>query len=326
MTDALKSSRVVVTGAGGAIGGRLVRSLLEAGAHVTAVDLHLAHMAADPTKLRCVEADIADAGAVRAAVDGADIVYHLAYLMGEEANREPVAAARINAVGGTGLLQACSEVGIGRVILASSVTVFGSRSDYKADDLPLGDDAALLGAKGVAVYGAGKVYMELLAGFYAREHGITITGLRPGAVVGASRKNGRAKALANVVATAASGQIVSIPNGRAAFQAIHIDDVVGAFVALASVETNVLAGGRFFNLAGDYATMRSFCDEVAAQLPGSRFEIEDGNADELFGSVPQVLDEGVSKVVGYARHHRSLREAISAEIEEIGGSGNLSAA
>lgn len=326
MTTALKSAKIVVTGAGGAIGGRLVRSLLSGGAHVTAVDLHLPHTAVDPAKLRCVEADIADSGAIRDAVDGADIVYHLAYLMGEEANRDPVAAARINAVGGTSMLQTCSEAGIGRVVLASSVTVFGSRSDYKPEQLPLGDDAAPLGAKGVSVYGAGKVYMELVAGFYAREHGMTITGLRPGAVIGASRKNGRAKTLANVVATAASGQTVSIPNGRAAFQAIHIDDVVGAFVALASAGANALAGGRFFNLAGDYATMRSFCDEVVALLPGSRFEIEDGDADELFGSVPQVLDEGISKVVGYTRRHRSLRDAISAEIEEIRSSGNLSAA
>jgi nucleoside-diphosphate-sugar epimerase len=282
---------------------------------VTAVDLH--PNSDQIENVRYVSADASDAKALHPALDGADIVYHLAYLMGEEANRAPVAAARINAVGGTGLLQNCLEAGVKRVLLASSVTVFGSRHEYAAQDLPLGDGAAKLGANGIAIYGAGKVYMELVAGYYARQQGLLVSGLRPGAVIGASRNTGRAKTVANIVATALSGETVEVALGKAAFQAIHIDDVVGAFMAMACSDPAALSGGRFFNLAGDYATMRSFCDEVAAQLPGARFDIADGDSDELFGSAPFVLDDGIYNVVGYTRRYRTLREAIAAEIEEL---------
>lgn len=316
-STSLQSASVVVTGAGGAIGSRLVRALAAEGASVTAVDLHPRAAGAEQDGVRYVQADISDTGSLANVLKGADVVYHFAYVMGEEANRDPLLAARINAVGSTAILQGCLDAGVGRVLMASSSTVFGSRADYARHELPLGDHAPKLGAKGVSVYAAGKIYMELVANYYADQHGLLVGGLRPGAVIGASRSTGRAKTIANIVATAFSGEPVVVAQGRAAFQAIHIDDVVGAFVALATTDASILAETRFFNLAGDCATMRSFCDEVSALLPDARFMIEDGDSVEVFGSAAYVLDDGIHNIVGYERRYRTLHEAIAAEIMEL---------
>lgn len=313
----LASARVVVTGAGGVIGSRLVRHLAERGADVTAIDLRQPARDAEVDRVRYVVADIGNAQGLQAQLAGADVVYHLAYLMGEEANADPVAASRVNALGGTTMLQSCLDAKVGRLLLASSISVFGSTQDYAASELPLGDSAPKLGSKGITVYGAGKIYLELLAEHYSRRHGLLVGGLRPGAVIGCSRTTGRAKTVANIVATAVKERHVSLQNGKAAFPAIHVDDVVGAFLALATADPHALADQSFFNLAGDQATIRSFCNEVGTILPDVRFDILDGDSDELFGTTAFVKDEGIHQTIGYQRRYPSLRAAIKAEVEEL---------
>jgi nucleoside-diphosphate-sugar epimerase len=295
----------------------LVRRLAERGADVTAIDLRQPARDAEVNRVRYVVADISDAQGLQAQLAGADVVYHLAYLMGEEANADPVAAARINTLGGTTMLQACLEAKIGRLLLASSISVFGSTQDYLRSELPLGDRAPKLGSKGITVYGAGKIYLELLAEHYSRRHGLLVGGLRPGAVIGCSRTTGRAKTVANIVATAVKERHVSLQNGKAAFPAIHVDDVVGAFLALATADPGALADQSFFNLAGDRTTVRSFCNEIGTILPEVRFDIRDGDSEELFGTTAFVKDEGIHQTIGYQRCYPSLRAAINAEVEEL---------
>lgn len=313
----LASARVVVTGAGGVIGSRLVRRLVELGAEVTAIDLRQPVRGTEINGVHYVVADVSDAERLQSQLAGADVAYHLAYLMGEEANADTVAAARINTLGGTTMLQACLDAKVGRLLLASSISVFGSTQDYSKSELPLGDRAPKLGSKGITVYGAGKIYLELLAEHYSRRHGLLVGGLRPGAVIGCSRTSGRAKTVANIVATAVREQRVSVRNGKAAFPAIHVDDVIGAFIALATAHPSALADQPFFNLAGDYATVRSLCNEVAEILPDVSFDILDGDSDELFGTTAFVKDDGIHRMIGYQRRYPSLRAAIKAEIEEL---------
>lgn len=313
----LQAARVVVTGAGGVIGSLLARRLAGLGAAVTAVDLNMPGPGQQIAGVTYVAADVMDIVPLRPHLDRADLVYHLAYLMGEEANVDPVAAARINTLGGTQIMQACLDARVGRVLMASSVTVFGTQRDYQPHDLQLADNAPQFGAKGIPVYAAGKVYLEKVAQHYIDRHGLVIGGLRPGAVIGRGRSTGRAKTVANIVSTAASGETVRLDNGLAAFQAIHVDDVVGAFLALATVHPSTLAQTPFFNLAGDFATVRSYCAEVALALPNARFDIADGDSDELFGSSPFVMDDAIHRLVGFERRHRSLEQAIMAEVEEL---------
>ncbi|MBW3096430.1 NAD-dependent epimerase/dehydratase family protein [Pseudohoeflea coraliihabitans] len=314
MTGSISGASVAVTGGAGAIGSRLVARLAEQGATVTAIDRQSVPEAAHVPGVRHVTTDIGDRETLQSVLSGCDIVYHLAYLMGEEANHDPVAAARINTLGGTEMLQTCLEAKVGRVLSASSISVFGSRADYAPRELPLGDQAAQPGARGISVYGGGKVYLEILSRHYTRQHGMVIGGLRPGAVIGAPRFNGRAKALANIVSSAAGGDTVVVTNGRAAFQAIHIDDVVGALLALADADAALLREVPFYNLAGDFATMRSYCDLVAERLPQARFEISDGEIEELFGVVPEIVDDGIHRRIGYVRQHENLGQAIDAEL------------
>ena len=77
----MQNLHIVVTGASGLCGRRMVTMLLERGVRlVTAFD-RVKHEV-DDSRVRSVVGDIADKDAVAAAVEGADAVIHLAALVG----------------------------------------------------------------------------------------------------------------------------------------------------------------------------------------------------------------------------------------------------
>jgi CDP-paratose 2-epimerase len=78
--------RTLITGGAGFVGSNLTRGLLETGHEVTVLDnlsrpgakRNLTWLTGGGSRLRVVEADVRDAGALRAAVVGNDVVFHFA--------------------------------------------------------------------------------------------------------------------------------------------------------------------------------------------------------------------------------------------------------
>ena len=112
--------KVVVTGASGRIGAYATRELLQAGHEVICVDV--ASLRSIPCPV--LRADLTDAGQVYGALAGADAVVH----MGAWANAGMVPNTRTyadNTSGTYNVLQACADLGIRRVVCASSAQVYG---------------------------------------------------------------------------------------------------------------------------------------------------------------------------------------------------------
>jgi len=125
-----------------------------------------AELASGGTNLRFVEADIADAGALAASVEGVDIVFHLAALKDVAAcEADPDAALRTNVVGSANLLLAASQdPGVRQLIAVSS-------------------DKACAPS---GVLGMTKAAMERLVMEHARERARSFGSVRLGNVWGAS--------------------------------------------------------------------------------------------------------------------------------------------
>jgi UDP-glucose 4-epimerase len=116
---------VLVTGAGGTIGGRLVQTLLDADWHVHALVRQAApRLGVEQT---VCDLDNADGDEVARACEGADTIVHLA---GEDKHvfaREPAAALAATLMATQRVAQGAAESGVRRLVYMSSVHVYGAR-------------------------------------------------------------------------------------------------------------------------------------------------------------------------------------------------------
>lgn len=122
--------RYLVTGGAGFIGSHLVEALVFAGHDVAVLDDFSTgrpeNLVAVPATVETVDGDVRDADAVADAASGSDGIFHLAALNSMVRSFEDPAATMSANVGGTeAVMDAARRVGVRRVVLASSSSVYG---------------------------------------------------------------------------------------------------------------------------------------------------------------------------------------------------------
>ncbi|HEU0043513.1 NAD-dependent epimerase/dehydratase family protein [Sphingomonas sp.] len=175
----LAGRHIVVTGAGGFVGGLLVDRLLAepafAGARITVNDLRLGDY---PARVRMVAGDLAEP-AVRANLleGGCALLYHIGGVLGGAAEADPALARRVNVDATLALLEAVrDDTDPPRVVFASSVAVFSPPWPAHIDD-----DTRL---NPTMIYGAQKAMAEIAVEQMSARRWIDGLALRlPGIVV-----------------------------------------------------------------------------------------------------------------------------------------------
>jgi nucleoside-diphosphate-sugar epimerase len=184
----LRGARIAVTGATGFLGRYIVDALLARGAHVIGVVRNpdrVPELAHRGVELR--RADLADRPRLAAGFAGADAVVSNAALYSLR-NRRWEDHHRANVGGMRNVLDALVDAGIQRVVHVSSVAVYGMGATGTITE----NDAQLSEASTRwpwNVYPISKAVSEQLAWAFAREHGLTLTTVRPCTIYGAFDPN-----------------------------------------------------------------------------------------------------------------------------------------
>lgn len=298
---------VVVTGGAGFIGSHLVDVLLREGHDdVTVVDSfsrgrreNLASWQGD-ARLTIVEADVRDADAMRNALQGARIVYHLAAqptVMG--AARDTDYTFATNVIGTYNVLKAAAEGGTRRFIFASSREVYG-----EPVSLPVDESHPLFS---INSYGATKVAGEALCRAFARECSLEVSVLRLASVYG-DRDFGRV--IPHWIEQARGGGDLVVYGGEQVLDFIWVGDAVQALVRAAAAEIplppiNVASGTgtKILDLAKRIGQLTGSAGQIRV-LPRRSIEVSRfiGSTDrmvQLLGVIP--LPDPLSHLPGMVR-------------------------
>ncbi len=242
--------RFLVTGAAGFIGSAVCERLLAQGHEVVGVDcftdyyprrLKEANLAPsrDHRSFRFLEDDILDLDLPRL-LGEVEVVIHLAAQAGVRASwgAEFTHYTHHNILATQALLEAAKEAGLGRLVYASSSSVYGD-----TDDLPMREDSL---CRPVSPYGVTKLAAEHLCSLYHHNFGLDTVSLRYFTVYGPRQRPDMAfhrfiKALLT------GGEIRLFGDGSQSRDFTYVDDIVEATIAAAAVPQ---ARGGIFNLGG----------------------------------------------------------------------------
>jgi len=133
----IPNKRAFVTGGTGVLGSYLVRASLGRGWEVSAL-VRTMNKARDlPPGARGVPGDITKPESLRAAMQGADAVFHLAaqYEIGAS---EPERMWKINVEGTRSVLELAAELGVPKIVYTSTVAVYGMNSELVDESHRLG--------------------------------------------------------------------------------------------------------------------------------------------------------------------------------------------
>jgi UDP-glucuronate 4-epimerase len=249
---------VVVTGAAGFIGSHTCERLVAAGHRVTGVDVFDGYLYPAEIKrqtarslerlpaeqFRLVEGDICDRAVIASVLDGSvDVVCHLAALAGVRPSlAEPLRYLRANIEGTGVILERMREVGLSRLVFASSSSVYGAKPG--ATEAFREDDPCL---KPASPYAATKRMNELQLSAYRDLFGIGVLALRYFTVYGPRQRPDMA--IAKFTHAISRGQpIVVYGNGESRRDYTFIEDIVSGTVA--AIERVVPGVYEIVNLGG----------------------------------------------------------------------------
>jgi NAD dependent epimerase/dehydratase len=308
MTE-LSGKRVLVTGAGGFIGSHVVEALLREGAEVRAF-VHYnsrsdwAHLEEVKGEFEVVPGEIQDPFAVRRAVEGTNVVLHLAALIGIPYSYvAPQSYVATNVTGTVNVLEAARLHDVERVVHTSTSETYGTALYTPIDEKhPL---------QGQSPYSASKIGADKMAESYWRSFELPVATLRPFNTFG-PRQSLRA-VIPTITSQALAGGSIRIGSRTPVRDFTFAEDTARAFLAAASAPAAI---GQALNAGtGKGITVGDLADLIL-EITGSDAEIvEDSNrvrpeasevfeliADatklrELTGWEPQVtLRDGLARV------------------------------
>ena len=172
---------ILITGGSGLIGSTLARMLASRGESVTVFDHFLApaRFSDVQDKVTVVRGDLANFSHVLNVVSQTKptVIYHLGAMLSIPANDDPSGAFDTNVRGIFHVLEAARLLGIERVRFTSTTATYGLDLEGRT----IGDRTL---QRPITLYGATKVFGELLGRFYGTRYGIDFRAVRFPSIVG----------------------------------------------------------------------------------------------------------------------------------------------
>jgi threonine 3-dehydrogenase len=280
--------RILITGAGGQIGGDLIDMLHRRGHHIIATDI-----AVQPDRVPASPGtewhhlDVTDMSAVLALFRQVrpERVFHLAAVLSARGEEIPQVTYRVNELGTFNVIEACRESGVGQMLFTSSIAVFGPDTPD-----PTPDDAT---RNPLTMYGVNKASGELLGTYYYRRYGFDFRAVRfPGLISAAMPGGGTSDYTVHMYLDAVRiGAYESFCRPDTAIPLMYMPDALRALVELSEAP-----GERLTRRVYNITAFSPRADEIAAcvtrRVPGAKLTFRpDPRRQAILDSWPRALDD-----------------------------------
>ena len=245
-----QNDRILVTGANGFIGGRLVEVLAKQGLRVRVATSDFQHCSrASRFPIELVKADLRDHASLARAVKGCSILFHCAYQFGGDAKDQQ----QVNLDGTRALADEFLKASGRRFVHISSVAAYGDPrdGDLTEETTPRPTDEPYSDTKRKI----DRVLQEL-----HRRKGLPVTILQPTIVYGPYGTPWTTRVLEQVRST----QFILPASGKGLCNAVYIDDVVTAM--LLATQCDAAIGETFLISARSPEAWRDFYGSYEAML------------------------------------------------------------
>lgn len=261
--------KVLVTGAGGFIGSHLAERLVGLGAELRAM-VHYnclgrnGWLDSSPLSkhMEIVAGDITDHLSVSKAVEGCDVVLHLAALIAiPYSYRAPQSYVRTNVEGTLNVLQAALDHGVSRVVHTSTSEVYGT-----ARIVPIPETHPLVGQ---SPYSATKIGADQMADAYHRSFQLPVATIRPFNTFG-PRQSMRA-VIPTIITQALTRKSIKLGRTNVTRDFNFVANTVDGFLAVAGCDA---ALGKVVNIGSGSEITIDDVVRMVAEITGSEIEVE----------------------------------------------------
>lgn len=312
----MAGSHILVTGANGFIGSRLSARLLEEAdfgdCRFTLIDISHG-VPIDDARVRQVAGDLSDPAVLEQVIDGrADIVFHLAGILGGAAEQNYHLSRRVNVDATMMLLELLRDGGnTPRVVFASTIAVFGTDVPELIDDdtLPLP----------TMTYGAQKRMIEVAMEQFSARGWIDGLAIRLPGIVARKGADARLKSafLNSMFYDYAEGRDIVMPvSPDGTTWLISVPACVEAFLHAARLPQDVLGARRAFTLPAQRVRIDAVIAALKRLYPDSPSQVryEPDLALELqFARQPQLMT-AIADELGF-KHDGDISRLVARAIQ-----------
>lgn len=320
----MHKKKILVTGADGFIGSHLVEELLEQGYDVRAFCMYnsfntwgwLDSLPKETlNKIDVFTGDVRDPNGVRVAMEGCDVVYHLAALIAiPYSYHSPDSYVDTNVKGTLNILQAARDLNVERVLVTSTSEVYGT-----AQFVPITEEHP---RQPQSPYSASKIGADCMAESFYRSFDLPVTIVRPFNTYG-PRQSARAIIPTIITQLLAGFEEIKLGDLTPTRDLLFVKDTAKGFIAIANTPELI---GQDCNIAtNSEITMQEMADTIVHLInPNAKIVQDEQRIRPQKSEVFRLFGDN-SKIIKHTnwRPAYNLEQGLQATIEWFSDKTNL---
>ncbi|AOW80841.1 L-threonine 3-dehydrogenase [Halodesulfurarchaeum formicicum] len=281
---------VLVTGARGQIGSELIPALRARDDVETVVATDIEEPDDDGGSTE--EIDVRDAEAFAAALSEYDVdtVFHLAAILSARGEDHPQLAFEVNIEGFHNVLEAGREHGLDRLVVPSSIAVFGPETPTNPGEM------TTLAPR--TIYGISKVFGEHMGNYYSWNYDLDVRGVRlPGIISHKTLPGGGTTDYAVEVFYDAieEGEYTYFVREDTELPMMYMQDAIRALIGIATADRESLEYPCSYNVGALSFTAGELTAAIQEHLPDFEAHYEPDERQDIADSWPDAVDDSAAR-------------------------------